>query len=220
MLTRALIVVMTFVAFSLSAWAAPIVTNGSFESIVLSSPFDDQNPADVTGWAHSGACGGGSDGCFWAIGYSDGGGSITVAGAGRQFVTMGGGFSAVGSSTWSQAVSGFTIGGVYALNFMLAGEGTFSGTQIVTAKAQGIGSTMNNFTAPLSPSNYWRNWQPFSLQFTADATTETISFSSTTQFDVGLDNVIISQSSVPEPGSLGLMAMGLVAAFALRRRYR
>ena len=92
----------------------------------------------------------------------------------------------------------------------------------MTAKAQGVGSTMNSFTAPLSPTNYWRNWQPFSLLFTADAATETISFSSTTQFDVGLDNVSVSQiqSSVPEPGSLGLMTCGLVAAFAFRRRFR
>ena len=222
MLMRALILVATFVALSLSALAAPILTNGSFETIVLSSPFDDHNPGDVGGWMHSGACGGGTDGCFWGVGYSDGGGSITVAGTGHQFVTMGGGFSSSGTSTWSQLVSGFTIGGVYDLDFMLAGEGTFSGTQMVTAKAQGVGSTMNNFTAPLSLANYWQNWQPFSLRFTADAANETISFSSTTQFDVGLDNVSISQvqSAVPEPGSIGFMICGLVAAFALWRRLR
>src|SRR5438270_168764 len=66
--------------------AAPVVTNGSFEAPVLASPFFG-TAASIPGWTH----GGGGDGPEWAIGYADGGGSVTVAGSGNQFVTMGGG---------------------------------------------------------------------------------------------------------------------------------
>jgi len=203
------------------SWSAPVITNASFETPVLTSAmnFTDANPADVTGWTHAGSVG---DGVLWGIGYTDGGGNITVAGAGKQFVTMGGGFGTLGTATWSQSVSGFTIGTAYDLTFMLAGEGTFSGTQTVTAKAQGVGSTSNNFNAPMSGANYWRNWQSFTLPFTADATTETISFSSTTQFDVGLDNVGISQvqSGVPEPSTWGLFGAGAAVLALVRRRLK
>jgi hypothetical protein len=186
----------------------------------MGSPFVDTNLADVIGWSHSGVH---TEGPLWAIGYtSAGGGSITVAGDGSQFVTMGGGGAASGTSSWFQAVSGFTIGTVYILTFMLAGEGPFSPGQNVTAEAQGVGSTMNNFTAPTPSADYWRTWQPFSLQFTADATTETISFTSTTQFDVGLDNVGISQaqSGVPEPGTWTLLGAGMVVLALGRHRAR
>ena len=216
---RLVLVSAVLAIFALSAWSAPVVLNPSFEAVHLSAPFDSSNPADVPNWTHSGPVG---DALIWGVGYFDGGGSITVAGDGSQFVTMGGGFNAPGTGSWSQSIGGFTVGLAYRLTFMLAGECTTCGTQVVTAKATGVTSTMNNFSAPIPSANYWRNWQAFSLAFTADAATETISFTSATQFDVGLDNIGITQvaSGVPEPASWGLIGAGMAALALLRRRFR
>src|SRR5579884_3995108 len=110
---------------ALSLWADTItIQNASFESTVVSG---DGPASTVPGWTHTG----GGDGPHWAVGYSDGGGSITTAGQGSQFVTMGGGGS-VGTATWSQTVSGFNIGEVYTLSFMLAGEHSGDTNQVVT----------------------------------------------------------------------------------------
>src|SRR5438045_5298263 len=93
-------------ALAVSGWSSPIVQNPSFEAVQIASPFDSANAADVPNWTHTGTVG---DALMWAIGYSDTGGSVTVAGDGKQFVTMGGG-PVTGSGTWTQSVSGFTIG--------------------------------------------------------------------------------------------------------------
>jgi hypothetical protein len=201
------------------AWSAPIVQNPSFEEVQIGSPFLSSNPADVPNWTHTGTVG---DALLWAIGYNDGGGSVTVAGAGNQFVTMGGGVGTSGTGTWTQSITGFTIGQAYSLSFMLAGECSFCGGQVVTAKATGVTATMNNYTAPIPSVNYWRTWQAFSLPFVADAATEAISFSSTTQFDVGLDNINVSQvvSGVPEPATWSLFGVGAAALALLRRRLK
>ena len=75
------------------AIAVPTVINGSFEDVQISSPFVSSDPADIPGWTHSGSVG---DGLLWAIGHTDSGGSVTVAGEGNQFVTLGGGFDVAG----------------------------------------------------------------------------------------------------------------------------
>ena len=105
---------------------------------------------------------------------------------------------------------------------MLAGECSTCGSQVVRAKATGVTTTMNDFNAPIPSVNYWRNWQTFNLLFTADAVTEMISFSSTTQFDVGLDRVNIAEvpSGVPEPATWGLFSVGAAALALLRRRLK
>ena len=196
----------TVLALAVPGRSAPIVLNASFELDVLSSPFFG-NAGTVQNWTH----GGPGDGPHWAIGYSDGGGSITTAGAGNQFVTMGGG-GTVGTGTWSQTVSGFTVNQQYILSFMLAGEVT-SDNSLVTAEMIGIGTTQQNFAAPPSLSvNYWRTWQTFNMQFTADSITEQIFFTSTTIHDVGLDNVGISLvTGTPEPATWGMLSAGLAA---------
>src|ERR1700676_688327 len=96
---------------------AASITNGSFEDVAIGSPFFSSNPANVPGWTHGGTVG---DALLWAVGYSDGGGSITTAGAGNQFVTLGGGFGPTGTADWSTTITGLSAGGSYILSFMTA----------------------------------------------------------------------------------------------------
>src|SRR5579864_6611803 len=113
-------------AFCLALTAATI-TNGDFEAVQIGSPFNSSNPANIPGWTHTGSVG---DALLWAIGYNDGGGSVTVAGSGRQFVTLGGGFDGPGSATWSTTITGLTAGNSYVLSFDTATElGTGSEAQ-------------------------------------------------------------------------------------------
>jgi len=201
------------VMLAVCVWADPIVTNGDFESVQIGPPFHSSNPADVPGWAHQGDVG---DGLLWAVGYSDPNGSIAVAGHGNQFVTLGGGVNDVGTGSWSQMVSGFTVGALYDLRFDIAAEDT-GDIQTIVALVKGIGATTAPFTAVGSGGNYWRDWQAEGLSFTADSTTETISFSSTTEHDIGLDDVRIT-SAVPEPSSAVLLALAIGAGLLIRRR--
>lgn len=195
-------------------WSSPLVVNGSFEDVQIGPPFLSGNPADIPGWTHLGSPG---DALLWAVGYVDPGGSIVVAGSGNQFVTIGGGFAAPGAGSWSQTVSGFVAGLSYDLLFDIAAENP---TTSQTVMAQ-VGSTTGSFVAPPSSANYWRTWVSADLPFIADSSIETISFFSTTQFDVGLDDVrITSQTPVPEPGSGILLTIGLTLGVILPRFVR
>jgi hypothetical protein len=105
-----------------AAQAAPIVINGDFEHPQIGSPFFSTNPADIPGWTHTGAPG---DALLWNVGY----GSI-AAGHDNQFVTMGGGCcdnTAAGSAAWRTTVTSLVANQTYALEFMIAPEGNFSG---------------------------------------------------------------------------------------------
>ena len=220
LLSRSLAIATLVGILAITGWCAPVVPNGSFELDVLSSPFAG-NASTVQNWTFSG----GGDGPHWAVGYNEGGGfEITTAGQGNQFVTMGGGSESVGTGTWSQNISGFTVGLPYIMSFMLASETPSDTNQVVTARVVDgvLGTQQQDFTAPTSSGNYWRTWSTFNFQFTAGATTEQIVFTSTTFRDVGLDNVTINQvqAGVPEPGTWGLIGAGIAALAMFRRQVK
>jgi hypothetical protein len=217
-----LIFVGALMALGSSGWAAIIVAggNGSFESPVLSSPFYDMNASDVPGWTHSGTVG---DAVIWAIGYTDPGGSATVAGDGNQFATLGGGYQTSGSAGLSTTITGLTAGASYVLSFDIANEGGDTeglAESLTVSFSSGSSTGPQLFTAPPNNINYWRIWLPESETFVATADSATVTFAVTNQpYDMGLDavNVAAVVTGIPEPGALPLWACGLAGALAIIR---
>ena len=205
-------------AASAASAAANLVVNGSFEQVQIGSPFNSVNAADIPAWTHTGAAG---DALLWTVGYTDGSGTVTVASDGKQFVTAGAGFLQNPSvGTWTQTVSGLTVGDTYDLSFKIAGEATFSSTLFVDVSASDTSLTTQTFAAPIGGTNYWSLWTGYSVSFVANSASTTLSFGSNTSFDVGIDDVSLTASvgAVPEPQTYAMMLAGLCLLGAVARR--
>lgn len=212
------------------AFASPVITNGSFEAVQITSSGEGLfNAADIPGWTQTGDEG---DGFLWNVNFNiccngNAGVPNAHAGDGDQFVTMGGGFGAIGSSAWSQVITGLTVGTSYNIDFMMASEGETPTQQLTVAMTSGSSTGSEVFTSPVSPGDapfFWDNWGSERYTFLATSTSATLQFSATNQqFDVGLDAVSISAagtSTVPEPSSLllvGTLLLGLGGA--VRHKY-
>ena len=202
--------------------AAASISNGDFEDLQIGPPFFSTNPSDVPGWTHTGDEG---DALLWAVGYGDPFGSVTVAGSGNQFVTLGGGFDDTGTGSWSTEITGLIPGTSYLLDFMMANENTLSSDQQITVDFTSGSPTLPvTFTATGSPSaNYWQDWQNKEEKFLAAGTSATVRFTATTRFDVGLDNIRVTEAVVAEPGLSAMLLfafLSIVAVSALRSRAR
>jgi hypothetical protein len=211
-------------AWPARAQAAPFIQNGDFEDVQIGSPFVSSNPVDIPGWTHSGTVG---DGLLWAIGYHDGGGSVTVAGDGNQFVTLGGGLGAPGTASWTTTISGLVPGDRYTLSFEIANEGGNVGAPqslILYGNFGGLILDPTPFiTAPANSLDYWRIWLPVSLNnlVAFNSTTARLTFQVNNQGgNMGLDNVAITPeiTPAPEPAALTLLGSALVGFGLLRRR--
>jgi hypothetical protein len=201
------------------------VTNGSFEAVQIGPPFVSTNPADIPGWTHTGTVG---DGLLWAVGYSDPDGSVTVAGDGKQFVTLGGGIGVAGSASWTTKITGLTVGDTYDLNFKIANQGPLPpegniGLQVMTVGfSDGSSTGPSMFTAPTNGVGlpYWRFWLSETLPFAATATSVDVVFSVTNQAaDMGLDSVSVPVP-VPEPSTWAMLALGFAGLGLLAHRAR
>jgi hypothetical protein len=209
--------VCALLALPLDARAATI-PNGSFEAVQLGPPYHSANPADIPGWTRTGASGDGPR--IWNRNYCDAGGCIHSAADGNQFVTLGGGYFAVGTSTWTTSITGLTVGESYVLSFYIANENNFNTTPTPyappapqTISVSIAGSPMGSFTAPVGATTYWGTWLLQTVPFVAVAGTEALAFTATTHFDIGLDNVQVSAfAAVPGPIA-GAGLPGLALAF-------
>ena len=63
--------VFSLVALSRLSAQAQLVTNGSFKSVQIGSPFNSVNSSDTPGWTHTGNA---EAALLWEVGYSDSGG--------------------------------------------------------------------------------------------------------------------------------------------------
>ena len=189
---------------------------------MLAAPFRSSTGSKVPGWTHRGVAG---DALLWGIGYSEGGGkNITVAGAGNQFVTLGGGFHRKGIAAWSQLLTGFTVGDSYRLDFKASGECPACGSQTIISQIDQLLDVSQTFTVSNSVGLYWKDWRPEAMTFVADLPRLTLTFLSTTQFDVGLDDVSITDVTVAggiaAPGTLALLSLGLLLGSGLAIKQR
>ncbi len=131
---------------------------------------------------------------------------------------MGGGFGQPpGTSSWSNTITGLTMGQSYTLLFLIAHEADFSGAQTVTVSLGGALPVAFTTTSP-DPVHYWDAWELKSLAFIASGASESVTFSATTSFDVGLDFVRVAAAGVPEPVTLALLGAGLAGIGFVRRR--
>jgi choice-of-anchor C domain-containing protein len=189
------------VAALLAAAPAGAVTivNGSFESATLGN-----GDTSITGWTVDGL---GIDyiGGYWQA--ADGVRSIDLSGNNKGAI--------------SQALNGLVVGGLYHVNFALAGNPD-GGASTKVAVASDGGSQSSVFFFPQAGNTKTNmGWTNQTFDFVATAANANLTFSAT-QFDAfgpALDNVSIS-GPVPEPASWAMMIVGLGGIGAMVRRRR
>lgn len=225
-LLRTAFLSMSTLAISSQVWAAPVVANGSFEAdpVII---FLSVAGGGLTGWTVGPSPGSGSGYPFLI---NNAYGASTPYGS--QFITLGL-YTSNGTGYIEQSIAGFSAGSTYSLSFALASEQAPGQSQLQVSFQSGSTTGPAIFTAPATSSNYWRNWNLLSQNFLATASSVTIRFTQVAGtggdagsggggYDVGLDNVSVSLagSAVPEPGTMLLLAGGLLTIGAHRWNLR
>jgi hypothetical protein len=126
----------------------------------------------------------------------------------------------------SQLVSGLTIGKQYVLSFYQAASqqagftGVTSDNFFVVSFGSAAGTTTIDSATMALPVGGDVPWQQQTMVFTANATSETLTFLSDTATSAAQPPFILLDgvSLVPEPASVGLMGLGILTIGALRRR--
>jgi hypothetical protein len=220
-----------------AAQAGQLVTNGSFET--LTTGYGQLgNKTNATGWTTSGynfafnatnATSGvpGSNGNLALWGTANGGVSpITASPDGGNFIGADGAYE-VGAI--SQTITGLTAGQQYTVSFYWAAAQQSGFTGPTTDKwTVGLGSTAltSNTQAGSQTTNIislashdFSGWQYDTMTFTANASSDVLSFLATgTPSGVPpfalLDGV--SMTAVPEPSTTALLIVGLLAVAGVR----
>ena len=205
---------LTLLGFATSAHAN-LITNGSFEED--SSLFVGGSDATMvlgvgstvlSGWTVTGQQ------IAW-IGPGHPWGSLDAS-DGDYFLDLTS-YSPGGSGGVAQTVVNTVVGQTYEFSFDLGSSVTYGASTDIIASVS-AGSLSQQFFTTATSGN---QWDTFSMTFTADSTTTALNLTGIgtahTRYYIGLDNVVLKAVSVPEPQTILLFGLSLLA-FAARRK--
>ena len=188
--------------------SAATIVNGSFEDPDVTDPFATFTAGStaITGWTVG----------FGSVDVVD---TLWIAQDGNQAVDLDG--SAVGSIF--QTITDLIVGTSYTISFYMSGNP--DGPPPVKTMDVSVGANTAGYSFDMANGNAETGvWELNTFTFTAAATSEVLTFASTTGgnfYGAALDNVSIapSVSPVPRPAG-GLMLIGGLAGLAALRRKR
>ena len=143
---------------------------------------------------------------------------------GDNFIMMDGDQTPGIEGAISQTISGLTVGRGYSVSFTWSGAQLQSRSGNTTEQLLVSLGTSSFITArENNPSGDFYGWVTQSVYFLANAASETLSFMAVGT-PVGLPPVVvltdISMVSVPEPGTMAVLGVGIAGLIASRRRRR
>lgn len=108
-----------------------------------------------------------------------------------------------------------TPGVTYTVAFQLGSSNRWGRPSAMSVSAGGVTET---FTSPLTGT--LNDWTPHTMSFTATSSASMLSFVGNSGVNyIGLDDVVVTASAVPEPGALALvLAGGIMVTGAVGRR--
>jgi len=225
-----------FLALTISAQAANLVSNGSFELTSAGAGQLGYNTT-ATNWTSTGgynfifaygtADSTGSNGQYgnvqlWGPHNGSNNGMPSGSPDGGNFIAADGGFQV---EPIQQTIHGLTMGNKYSLSFWWAGAQQYGYTGATTEQWQVSLGGDTQFTQVLNNQSHgFTGWQLQTFTFTADNTSDVLSFlaigtpSGVPPF-VLLDGVTMyDMGQTPEPGTLALSLAGLGGLGAFRWR--
>jgi Protein of unknown function (DUF642)/PEP-CTERM motif len=214
--TRAALVAALIV--SSGASQANLLTNGSFEmGSAATSGFSTLAAGNttMTGWTVVG------DNLAWFHNDFVDGATTLTASNGVKFLDLTNTSPNCNPCGGVEQTIATAVGQNYTLSFDLGSSTTYLTPSAIEATIQIVvgGIVTQTFTSTASGVN---NWETFSKTFTASNANTTIRLQgSFAQLDyVGLDNVSVVATPVPEPGTWAMMAAGLAAMGSVASRRR